>query len=123
MEILRTNKFESLSVTAPSPGVTAEDLRALAGGLMGVYVETAATGVQVGFLYKAEKIVLPKKNGTGKTIAQGAYIYYSPMDNLLYGASATSRRKCGICLVAAAADDTTVEVMLDGTMGITAQTS
>src|SRR6185503_5299732 len=96
------DKTKSVHVAAPSPGVTAGVITTLASGLVGVYVETKDTGEDVAFIYKAEKIVVAKYAATGATIAQGAKVYLGTGDKV-YGTSATNRRYCGICLVAAGA--------------------
>jgi predicted RecA/RadA family phage recombinase len=120
---MRSDRFKSLQVTTASPGITAGKLTALAGGLVGVAAETEDTGDVGVIIYKCDKIVVEKGAGTGKTITQGAYVYYNPTDGKVYKDSATSRRKCGVALEAAAAEDTEVLIELDGTMGITAQTA
>ncbi|MCX5657917.1 MAG: DUF2190 family protein [Candidatus Omnitrophica bacterium] len=120
---MRSPVCKTLDISAPSPGTTAGKLIALASGLVGVAVETKDTAESVAFIYQADKIVVKKAAGTGKTISQGGYVYYNSSDNAVYGASASGRRKCGIANLAGAAADTTIEITLDGTMWITAQTS
>lgn len=116
---LRNPNYHSFTLAAPSPGVTAGVPVALSNGVVGVPVETKATAENVTFIYKAQKIVVAKPSGA---IALGAKVYYNGSGQVT-ATSATGRRYCGICTKAAESADTSVEIDLDGTLGITAQTS
>jgi len=80
---------------------------------VGVYFEAGDSGDQVSFVYKADKIVVPKVAGSGLTIAQGAPVYFKAASAAVTGA-ASGNTLCGRCLVAAGASDTTVEIEFNG---------
>lgn len=120
---MRSDKFRSLNLTAPSPGLTAGKLAALAGGLVGVAAEDAATGAEVGFIYQCDKIVVEKIATTAANVTQGSFVYYDDTEKKITGATATGRRKCGVALETAGPGTTEALIELDGTLGITAQTA
>jgi len=109
---LRSNVYASMTYTAPSGGVTAGGMGKI-GDTVVVYYETKAAGLTVAAVYKANKILLTKKDGSGEAIAQGAKVYYEAASGKVT-AVAGSNTMCGRALEAAGADDTTVLVAFNG---------
>jgi predicted RecA/RadA family phage recombinase len=108
---LRSQHYQAMSVTLGGTKVAGamdkiEDT-------VGVYYEGGASGEAVAFVFQADKILLPKADGSGLTIAQGAKIYF---DNSAKKVTPTSggNTLCGRCLSAAGATDTTVLCVLEG---------
>ncbi len=115
---LRSNKWESMKVSAPSAGYSAGDLVKV-NDTIGVIVEDAAGDKVLAdaiLIYKAEKVLLPKKGSDG-TVEAGAKVY---LDNEAVSGSGDNHSLCGICLEAAVEADEEILVALDGTMGIPA---
>lgn len=114
----RSNVFSSMKVASvASPGLTAGQMFAH-GSLIAVAPETYATGDEGVAVYKCEKIELPKVAGSSKTISAGAPVYFDTATSKLVSAANKSSADsiCGICLVDAAANDTTVLVDFDGSI-------
>ena len=106
-----TDKTKSITVTAPSGGVTAGTMDFI-GNTIGVYYETAAAGIKVAMCIAAHKILLPKIAGSGLTIAQGAYLYFTDGQAGVRGTAGGTL--CGRALEAAAATDATVLAVFNG---------
>jgi len=105
--------WRSFVLPAPSPGVTAGQM-ALVEDTVGVYVETAATGVDVAFIYHAEKIEVPKSQTTGAgEFTAGDKVYFDVADAEVNNDSG-SNYLCGIAVKDAAVGDATVLIDLDG---------
>lgn len=109
---LRSPQFASVQFTAPTGGLTRGQMYKH-NSLVGVIVDTVDAGEIAVMIYKADKIVCPKRAGTGITFAIGDKVYYRAASNNLTNAT-TSNTLCGRCLVAAGATDTEVEVDLNG---------
>lgn len=110
--LLRSDKFDSMEVTAPTAGYTKGDMVAVE-SVIGVIVDTKTVGLKTNLIYRCPKIVVAKVAGTGKTIAAGAKVYFKSASKAVTGDS-TGNTLCGRALVAASAVDTTVEIDLDG---------
>ena len=80
---------------------------------VGVYHSGGVSGDQDAFVYQADKILVPKIAGSGLSIAQGALVYFNAANAAVTG-SAAGNTKCGRCLKAALAADTTVLIHLEG---------
>jgi hypothetical protein len=65
------------------------------------------------FVYQADKILVPKVDGSGLSIAQGEKVYFVSASAAVTG-TAGSNTLCGRCLEAAVAGDTTVLIALNG---------
>ena len=87
---------------------------ALIGATVGVYMQTAATGVTVAFCYHAEKIMVPKSvvSGAGE-FEVGEKVYFDVADANVNNDSG-SNYMCGICVKKPALADTEVLIDLDG---------
>lgn len=109
---LRTTIFASLKLTTPTAGYTAGQMVKVE-DTVGVIVETKTVGQEAVLIYKAEKIIVPKVAGTGKTFAAGDKVYFSSGDAAITN-SADGNTLCGRCLVAAGASDTEAEIELNG---------
>lgn len=108
----------SITVTAPSPGVKAGTM-AKVEDVVGVYLEDADTGDEVAFCYYAPKIVVTSvAAGTGKFIA-GSKVYFDETDEEI-NESSTGNTLCGVVLETPALTAETVLIALDGTLGIVA---
>jgi len=109
---LRT-KLESAKTLKAATG-TDETLSAgdmtVVGDTLGVVVEDAGVSSDFVLVYEAEKIVVPKATGTGRTLAVGADVYYDASANKVTDV-ATSNTKCGKALEAAGENDD--EVLID----------
>ncbi len=115
---LRSNKWESTKVSAPSAGYTAGQFITV-NDLHGVIAEDAEGDKVLAdaiLIYKAEKILLPKKGA--ETLAAGAKVYINDSPAGTVSGSGGAAELCGICLEAVGSDDEEVLVALDGTMGI-----
>jgi predicted RecA/RadA family phage recombinase len=110
---LRSDKFDSLSFTAPTGGLTAGQLYKV-GDTVGVVVSTVAAGATAVLIYRCPKIVVKKRVGTGIVFAAGAKVYYRSAGPDLTNAT-TGNVLCGRAIVAAGATDDEVEIDLDGT--------
>ena len=109
---LRT-KLESAKTLKSTTG-TSETLSAggmtVVGNTLGVVVEDAGTSSDFVLVYEAEKIVVPKATGTGRTLAVGATVYYDGSAKKVTDV-ATANTKCGKALEAAGESDG--EVLMD----------
>lgn len=108
---LRSNRFASMVVTAPSGGYTAGDMVKVQ-DTVGVIAETALVTKPAVLIYECEKVVVPKVAGTGITFAIGDKVYYdgtSAVTNVSSGSTL-----CGRALEAADATDDEVLVDLKG---------
>ncbi len=113
---LRSNNWESFKVSAPSAGYSSGDL-VKEEDTIGVIVEDAEGDKVLAdavLIYKAEKILLPKKDSDG-TVAVGAKVY---LDSDAISGDGDANNLCGVCLEAAVEEDEEILVALDGTMGI-----
>jgi len=108
----------SITVTAPSPGVKAGTM-AKVEDVVGVYLEDADTCDEVAFCYYAPKIVVTSVAvGTGKFTA-GSKVYFDETDEEI-NESSTGNTLCGVVLETPALTAETVLIALDGTLGIVA---
>jgi len=109
---LRT-KLESAKTLKATTG-TSETLSAggmtVVGDTLGVVVEDAGTSSDFVLVYEAEKIVVPKATGTGRTLAAGSNVYYDATAQKVTDV-ATGNTKCGKALEAAGENDD--EVLVD----------
>ena len=109
---LRT-KLESAKTLKSTTG-TSETLSAgamtVVGNTLGVVVEDAGTSSDFVLVYEAEKIVVPKATGTGRTLAVGSNVYYDPTAKKITDVAA-GNTKCGKTLEAAG--ESVGEVLID----------
>ncbi len=87
-----------------------------------VVVETKTSGYQVVFVYWAAKIIVPCVEITTGNLAdfdEGSKVYFDAADAEV-NASSGSNTLCGIVLVQPSVGDETVEIHLDGMLGIVA---
>jgi predicted RecA/RadA family phage recombinase len=108
---------ESFIVTAISPGVTAGQAD-LVHDTVGVYAQTAATGEEVAFIYRACKILVPKRVGSTNGILEAGDKVYFDHAAADFSNDSSGNVLCGICLKAAGAADTTMLIDLFGFVGI-----
>lgn len=106
---------KSFLATAPSGGVTAGDMAKVQDSV-GIYVETAAVTVTVGFIYKAEKVVCPAASAA--TFSVGDKVYFDSTNAEITN-TASGNTLCGVATVAKTAGQTEAEIELDGNLGIT----
>jgi hypothetical protein len=105
--------WRSFVVAAPSPGVVAGQMD-LIHDTVGVYMQDAATGVDVTFCYHAEKIEVPKILGSTYGIfAAGDKVFFDHT-NADVESDSSGNLWCGICVKAAGAADTYVLIDLKG---------
>ena len=109
---MRSSKWQAMTYTVPSGGCVGGDMVKI-NDTVGVYFETKAAGALVAVVTQSDKILLPKKDGSGEAIAQGAKVYYEAASKKLT-ATAGANTLCGRCIAAAGADDTTVLVAFNG---------
>jgi predicted RecA/RadA family phage recombinase len=109
---LRSKNFKSVKITAPTGGLTAGQLCA-SNSLVGVVVETVAAGKETALIYACDKIVVPKRAGTGITFSIGTKVYYRSAGPDVTNAS-TSNTLIGRATETADAADTEVEIDLMG---------
>ena len=108
---LRSDKFASLKVTAPSAGYTAGQLVKVE-DTVGVIVETKAATLSAVLIYKCEKIVVAKTAATAITFAAGDKVYYNGAGAVTNVASGNTL--CGRALEAATGAATSVLIDLTG---------
>ena len=86
-----------------------------------VVVGTVASGKQVVFVYWAAKIIVPCveiTSGNLASFAEGSKVYFDAADAEV-NVSSSGNTLCGIVTTAPAVGDETVEIHLDGMLGIT----
>lgn len=89
---------------------------------VGVVVDTVASGSQVVIVYQAAKIVVPCAVVTSGNLAdydEGCKVYFDAADEEV-NTSSSGNTLCGIVLVQPSVGDETVEIHLDGMLGIVA---
>ena len=89
---------------------------------VGVIVETVASGAQAVLVYWAAKIIVPCAVVTSGNLAEyavGCKVYFDAADAEV-NTDASGNTLCGIVLVEPAVGDETVEIHLDGMLGIVA---
>ena len=87
-----------------------------------VVVEDTDSGSQVVFVYWAAKIVVPCveiTSGNLADFAEGSKVYFDAADEEV-NASSSGNTLCGIVTTAPSVGDETVEIHLDGMLGIVA---
>lgn len=115
---LRSNIFSSLKVTTPSGGYTAGDMVKI-NNTVGVIVETTDAGDDAVLVYKAEKIIVPCVAVTSGSFQKGAKVYFDAADAEV-NESSSGNTLCGIVTEDGVVGAETVEIELDGTLGIVA---
>jgi hypothetical protein len=107
----RNNWNGDVSVTAPSGGYTAGLAYQIGSGGYAIARQTVAAGASclVAFPVSGQSIVMTKAAGTGKTFAVGAKVYRDATNKNAVSGS-TGNVLIGMCVKAAAATDTTVEI-------------
>lgn len=109
----------ALTVKAPAGGAQAGAL-AQVGDVVGLFVTDALENERVALLIKAARAMVPSTPspaGTGFSV--GEKVYLDPV-NAVVTESGDNNVLCGIVTRDAATGDQMVEIMLDGTLGITA---
>jgi len=110
---LRCGPEHWASMILTHSGTIAAGVMAKINDLVGVYWNGGDSGDKDAFVYQADKILVPKVDGSGLTIAQGAKVYFSAGDAAVTG-TAGGNTLCGRCIEAAIAADTTVLIALAG---------
>lgn len=105
-----TDATKSMTVTAPSPGLTA-GVPDLFGDVVGIPYKAAATGAEVAVCIAADRIDLPKETGSGKAITLGDTLYYTDGDTVF---KTSGTVKCARVLKAAGANDAYVLCAFNG---------
>jgi hypothetical protein len=116
---LRCKEWSSFKVLAPSAGYTAGQMLKI-NDTVGVIVDTAAVTVQTAFIYKAKKILVPSEavpTGSGGSGSSGSKVYFDST-NARITFTASGNTLCGILTEDAVVGATSVEIDLDGTLGI-----
>lgn len=88
--------------------------------IVGVWVNDSDDGDDNAFVYKASKIVVPCvsiPSGSTADYAQGSKVYFDS-GNAEVTATSGSNTLCGIVTESGSAADETIEIDLDGTLGI-----
>lgn len=107
---LRSSKYASLPYTAPSGGVVGGGMGKV-GDTIGVFYETKDEGESVAFVYKADKILLPKS--TGVAFSQGGKVYYDATAKKVTSVL-TDNTLCGRAIEAAVSADPEVLAEFNG---------
>lgn len=109
----------ALTVKAPAGGAQAGAL-AQVGDVVGLYVTDAPENESVAFLIKAVRTMVPSTpSPAGTGYAVGEKVYFDPVNAVVTEVD-SNNILCGIVARDAATGDQMVEIMLDGTLGITA---
>lgn len=102
--------WRSFTVEAETPGAVRGEMDMIH-DTVGVYAQDADDGVDVAFIYHAEKVVVPKDHGTGAShFYAGDKVYYDVSEHAVT-ATALGNYWCGIALEEA--DDDAEEVLID----------
>jgi len=109
---LRSPNFKSMLVTAPSGGYTAGQMVKVQ-DTVGVIVEAIDATKTGSMIYNCEKIVVPKTAGSGITFAVGDKVYFDASAGKVTNV-ASGNTLCGRANEAGAADDSEIEITLNG---------
>lgn len=110
---LRSPVYRAIRVTAPTAGLTAGAMQKTE-DTVGVIFEDKDLGGTTVLVYQAEKIIVPKVTGTGKSFAIGDKVFYDDSSKKVTPTSAQGLFLVGIATEAAGINDTTVEIDLNG---------
>lgn len=111
---LRCSDFETIKVTAASPSTYVKGFLTKVEDTVCVIVDDIAALAEGMAVYKAKKILLPKRVGTTAVFAAGDKVYYNGSVNKLDVATTSTYTLCGRALEAAGANDTEVLVDFNG---------
>ena len=103
-----SGNWASIKVAAPAGGAVEGAMNKVQ-DTVGMYMQAETVGVDVAFLYRAEKIMLPKVVGTGLTFTAGQKVYYDATEKKVTP-TAGSNLWVGIAREDATATATEVEV-------------
>lgn len=112
------SECRSMKILAPSGGYVSGQMVKVE-DVVGVIVEDAAAGSYAILIYKAPRIVVPCSAAATAGYAVGEKVYFDAADAEV-NETASGNTLCGVVLVASALGDETVEIELDGTLGIAA---
>ena len=101
----RIEDTHSLHLTVPSPGVSEGDMGMIEDTVY-AWLDDYETGELGTKIIEAERIILPKDSSVFEV---GDYVYYDAVAAVLTSTN-TGTYRCGVCRVAAATGDATVEV-------------
>lgn len=107
--------YASLKFTAGSDYTSGQLLKV--GDTVGVVVQDVASGAEGVLCYRAAKIVVACVAATTGMFAIGTKVYYDVADAEV-NQSSSGNYLCGIVTTAAAVGDETVEIDLNGCLGI-----
>lgn len=110
-------RYESFTVVAPSPGVVAGQAD-LIHDTVGIYAQDAATGEDVAFIYRACKVLVPKRAGSTYGILEAGDKVYFDHAAADFSNDNSGNVLCGVCLKAAGAADTTMLIDLFSPIGL-----
>jgi predicted RecA/RadA family phage recombinase len=108
---LRCADFETLTITAASPSTYVKGFLTKVEDTVCVVVDDIAALATGEAVYRAKKILLPKRVGTTAVFAAGDKVYYNGSVNKLDVATTSTYTLCGRALEAAGA--TATEVLVD----------
>jgi hypothetical protein len=105
--------WRSFVVVALTPGVTRGQMDIIH-DTVGVYAQDADTGEDVAFIYHAEKIVVPKEEGSTNGIIYAGDKVFFDHGNAEVTTDASGNLWCGIALEDAGAADCEILIDLKG---------
>lgn len=109
---LRSNKWASMKVTAPTAGYVAGQMVKVE-DTIGVIVEDADAGAEAVLIYECEKIVVPKNAASSVAFSIGDKVYFDESAGAVT-ATSTGNTLCGRATEAAITTDDEVEIDLKG---------
>lgn len=115
---LRSPNFRTIKFTAPSGGLTGGDMYKTEDAI-GVILDTVAAAGSAVLIYEAEKILVPKVTGTGKSFAVGDKVFFNASTLNVTPTTGGGLYLIGIATAAAGASATEVEIDLKGAAAIT----
>lgn len=106
--------YQQIKSTAPTGGVTKGDFF-LTGDTWGLAFQGQATyGQPVTAIIVCEHLTAPKSTGTGNDIAVGKNVYLNITTKVVSDTKGVGDIWVGVCLIAATAADTRVNISFDG---------
>jgi predicted RecA/RadA family phage recombinase len=108
---LRCADFETIKITAASPSTYVAGFLTKVEDMVVAVIDDIAALAEGVAVYKAKKILLPKRVGTTCVFAAGDKVYYNGSVNKLDIATTSTYTLCGRALEAAGA--TATEVLVD----------
>lgn len=107
---------EVFTTAAPIGGVTSGAM-AIVNDVVGFYLSDAEEADITTFVFRARRVMAPCAVSAGYAVGEKVYFDNTQKE---VTQTATSNTLCGIVTRAAGSDDTTVEIFLDGALGVVA---